>query len=84
MSNFQRLFAALVLTLAFSIGVIAGDMQTGSGIAQPPTPAPASPTTQGSSASLDGQIHTGPGATTEGESLSEVVWGVFEGVLALF
>lgn len=82
MKSLQRLCAIVVLTLGFSLPALAGDMPTGPGVASPP-PAPTSSTMQGDAAP-NGHMPTGPGATPEGESFSGVVWGVLEGVLALF
>lgn len=72
MKTFQRLFATGLLAFTFTIPTFAGEMDCP--VAAPPPPT--SPTTQG-------DMHTGSGATTEGEAWSGVVWDVVEGVLAL-
>lgn len=79
MKSVQCFCAVVMLTLAFSQSVLAGDMPTGPGVASP-SPTTSSTTQSGS----NGHMSTGPGATNEGGSLSGVVWGVLEGVLALF
>lgn len=80
MKSLRQLCTSIVLMLAFSFPVFAGGMECGVA-SPPPSPAPTSSVTQGGA---DGQIPTGPGATTtEGGAWSGVVWGVVEGVLAL-
>lgn len=79
MKNLQRLCAAVVLTLTLSLPISAGVMDCG---VAPPPPPPA-PTQSDATATARGEIDTGPGVTTQEGSLSHVVWGVVEGVLAL-
>ncbi len=75
MRSVQRLGAAFVLTCALTLPTFGGEMDTGSGIASPPPPAPA--TTLGG-------MDTGPGvAETAGDSFTEAVLSLLEGVLSL-
>ena len=84
MKLLQRLCAAIVLASMLTLPTLAGDMDTGMGIAPPPPP-PTSSLTQDDAATLRGEMSTGPGVTTTGgESYTEVVWALLEGVLALF
>ena len=78
MNSLQRLGAAVALTFVLTLPAFAGDMHTGPGITPPPPPATPSATTQG-------DMHTGPGvAETAGDSLTEAMLSLLEGVLALF
>lgn len=84
MKLLQRLCAAIVLASMLTLPTLAGDMDTGMGIAPPPPP-PTSSLTQGNvTEAPSGHMPTGPGATSESESYAGVVWGLLEGVLALF
>lgn len=77
MRSFQRLGAAFVLACALTLPAFAGVMETGMGVASPPPP-PAPATTRGG-------MDTGPGvAENAGDSLTEAVLSLLEGVLALF
>lgn len=80
MKSFQRLFAAAVLTSAFTLVTFAGDMDCG---VAPPPPPPNSSQVQIDTDAPRGDIDTGAGATTDEGAWSAVVWGVVEGVLAL-
>ena len=78
MRSLQRLGAAVALTFVLTLPAFAGDMHTGPGITSPPPPAKSSATTRGG-------MDTGPGvAETAGDSFTEAVLSLLEGVLSLF
>lgn len=58
MKTLQRLCAALVLTLAFTLSAFAGEMSTGFTDPPPPPPNSQTATTGGTSTTLDGQMDT--------------------------
>lgn len=78
MKTFQRLCAAVALTLTLTLPVFAGEMSTGPGITSPPPSAPASATAQG-------EMDTGAGyAATADDSIAEVALSFLQSVLSLF